>query len=163
MLVFVFRSLRMRHTSSLRARLRLTFDSIAETCRLSTTLSASRNSAVASCKLRTCAMLRVLANPALFLSLSISLFLFVHSATTIAHEYILINNLCKQNVLNLLRICTFSTSAGNVSFNVRSPRETHRYISSIDRCTRISITIHNKPLFTFCIMGLWSIRNLNSN
>lgn len=163
MLVFVFRSLRMRHTSSLRARLRLTFDSIAETCRLSTTLSASRNSAaaVASCKLRTCAMLRVLANPALFLSLS--LFLFVHSATTIAHEYILINNLCKQNVLNLLRICTFTTSAGNVSFNVRSPRETHRYISSIDRCTRISITIHNKPLFTFCIMGLWSIRNLNSN
>lgn len=115
MLVFVFRSLRMRHTSSLRARLRLTFDSIAETCRLSTTLSASRNSAaVASCKLRTCAMPRVLAN----LALSVSPSLFVHAATTFAHEYILINNLFKQNVLNLLRICTFTTSAGNVSFNV---------------------------------------------
>lgn len=149
MLVFVFRSLRMRHTSSLRARLRLTFDSIAETCRLSTTLSASRNSAaVASCKLRTCAMPRVLAN----LALSVSPSLFVYAATTFAHEYILINNLFKQNVLNLLRICTFTTSAGNVSLNVRSPKVNHRYISSIDRCTRISITIHNNPLFTFCIM-----------
>lgn len=65
----------MRHTSSLRARLRLTFDSIAETCRL-TTMSAPRNfaaaaaataGAVASCELRTCAMQRVLANLALSL------------------------------------------------------------------------------------------------
>lgn len=91
---FMFRFLRMRHTSSLRARLRLTFDSIAETCRL-TTMSAPRNfaaaataGAVASCELRTCAMQRVLANLALSL-----LSLFVHAATAIGHKYILINNL----------------------------------------------------------------------
>lgn len=72
-MLVVFRFLRMRHTSSLRARLRLTFDSIAEFCRL-TTMSAPRNcaaasAAVASCELQTCAMRRVLANLALFHSL----------------------------------------------------------------------------------------------
>lgn len=49
--------------------------------------------------------------------------LFVQAATTIAHEYILMNNLFKQNVRNLLGICTSTTSAGNVSLNVRSPKK----------------------------------------